>query len=159
MEILNSFFVDQPKNLVAALGLRSPTEPSTITTPWQGIGSFDLPRITQKRIVDLLLSVPTHNATGVDGISAKVLTIAAPAISPSLTKLINLYRSIKILPSAWKIAKVTPIFKRNGSRNDKNNYRRISVLPVLSKVLEKHICELLCNFLKENDVSPFPVRI
>ena len=46
----------------------------------------------------------------------------------------------------------TPVFKGNGSRNDKNNYRPISVLPILSKVLEKHICEHLCDFLKENDL-------
>lgn len=42
-EILNLFFVDQPKKLVAALGLDSPTGHSTITTHRQGIGSFDLP--------------------------------------------------------------------------------------------------------------------
>ena len=46
--------------------------------------------MTQKRVVDLLLSVPTHKATGDDGISAKIFRIAAPAISPSLTKLMNL---------------------------------------------------------------------
>ena len=76
-----------------------------------------------------------------DGISAKLLRIAAPAISPSLSKLLNLCLSMKTFPAAWKIAKVTPVFKGNGSRNDKNNYRPISVLPVLSKTLEKHICE------------------
>ena len=86
-EILNSFFVDQPKNLVAAQEISSLTEPSPITTRRQGIGSFDLPRITQKRVVDLLLSVPTHKATGDDGIGAKIVRITAPAISPSLTKL------------------------------------------------------------------------
>ena len=55
-EILNSFFVDQPKKLVAALGLSSLTDTSTMTTIRQGIGAFDLPRITQKSVVELLLS-------------------------------------------------------------------------------------------------------
>lgn len=151
-EILNLFFVDQPKKLVAALGLDSPTGHSTITTHRQGIGSIDLPTITQRRVVELLLSIPTHKATGDDGISAKLLRIAAPAISPSLSKLLNLCLSTKTFPAAWKVAKVTPVFKGNGSKNDKNNCRPISVLPVLSKILEKHICEHLCNFLKENDL-------
>ena len=63
-EILNLFFVDHSKKLVAAIGLDSPTGHSTITTHRQGIGSFDLPTITQRRVVDLLLSIPTHKATG-----------------------------------------------------------------------------------------------
>ena len=151
-EILNSSFVDQPKKLVAALGLSSLTKTSTTTNIKQGIGAFDLPRITQKRVVVLLLSIPTHKATGDDGISAKILRIAAPAIAPSLTKLLNYCLSAQTFPAIWKIAKVTPVFKGNGSRNDKSNYRLISVLPILSKVLEKHICEHLCNFLKENDL-------
>ena len=123
----------------------------TVTSARQNISAFDLPNITQKRVVELLLSIPTHKATGGDGISAKILRIAAPAIAPSLTKLLNHGLSTQTFPTIWKIAKVTPVFKGNGSRNDKNNYRPISVLPILSKVLEKHICEHLCNFLREND--------
>ena len=54
-EMLYLFFVDQPKKLVAALGLDSLTGHSTKTTHRQGIGSFDLPTITQRRFVELLL--------------------------------------------------------------------------------------------------------
>ena len=82
-EILNLFFVDQPKKLAAALGPDSPTGHSTITTHRNGTESFDLPTTTQRRVLELLLSIPTHKATGDDGISVKLLRIAAPAISPS----------------------------------------------------------------------------
>ena len=139
-EILDLFFVDQPKKLVAALGPDSPTGHSTITTRRHGAESFDLPTITQRRVLELLLSIPTHKATRDNGISAKLLRIAAPAISPSLSKLLNLCLSTKTFPTAWKVAKVTPVFKGNGSGSDKNNYRPISVLPILCKILEKHIC-------------------
>lgn len=125
--------------MVAALGLSSPTEPSAIITLRQGIELFDLPRITQKRVADLLLSVPTHKATGDDGISAKILRIAALVISPSPTKLMNLLPVYKDFPTAWKIAKFTPVFIGNGNKYDKNNYRPISVLPVLSKVRKKNM--------------------
>ena len=46
-------------------------------------------------------------------------------------------------PSKWKIPKVTPILKGQSSRDEKTNYRPISILPILSKLLEKHICEHL----------------
>ena len=44
------------------------------------------------------------------------------------------------------------MFKRNGSRLDGNNYRRISDLPVLSKLLERHICDHLCDVLTSKGI-------
>ena len=41
-------------------------------------------------------------------------------------------------PTSFKFANVTPAFK--GSRNKKDNYRPISILPIISKIFEKHIC-------------------
>ena len=43
-----------------------------------------------------------------------------------------------IFPTEWKTAKVNPIYK-SGSKNDVNNYRHISFLPTLSKIIEKWI--------------------
>ena len=118
--------------------------------------AFAIPSITKKRVSKLLLSIPSHKATGDDGISVKILKIAAPTILPSLTRLLNLCTGIsnKVFLSAWKVAKVTPVFKGNGSRSDCNNYmyRPISVLPVLSKLLERHICDHLCDFLTSNGI-------
>ena len=108
--------------------------------------------ITKERVSELLLSIPSHKATGDDDISVKILKIAAPAVLPSPTRLLNLCISNKVFPSAWKVAKVTPVFKGNGSRSDCNNYRPISVLPVLTKLLERHICDHLCDFLESNEI-------
>ena len=91
-----------------------------------------------------------HKATGNDGVSAKLLRIAAPAIADSLCKLINFNIEKQTFPTKWKVGKVTPIYKGQGNRDDKNNYRPITVLPILSKLLEKHICDHLCVFLEEN---------
>ena len=48
----------------------------------------------------------------------------------------NLSISSEKFPSSWKAAKITPIFK-SGSRSVPKNYRPISVLPIVSKLLEK----------------------
>lgn len=82
--------------------------------------------------------------------SAKLLRIAAPAIADSLCKLISYCIDKQAFPTKWKVGKVTPIYKGQGNRDDKNNYRPIPVLPILSKLLEKHICDHLCDFLEEN---------
>ena len=91
-----------------------------------------------------------YKATGKDGVSAKLLRIAAPAIADSLCKLINFCIEKQTFPTKWKVGKVTPIYEGQGNRDDKNNYRPTTVLPLLSKLLEKHICDHLCDFLEEN---------
>ena len=71
-------------------------------------------------------------ATGLDGISARLLKDAAPEVSELITYIINLTISTSTIPSEWKTAKVTPIYK-SGDKSDPNNYRPISVLPLISK--------------------------
>ena len=113
---------------------------------------FELPLITQDKVNNYLKSMPSHKATGSDGLSIKLLKIAASAISPSICKLMNHCISKNEFPSQWKIARVTPIFKNQGQKDDKSNYRPISVLPILSKVYEKHIHESLYEYCNKNNI-------
>ena len=91
-----------------------------------------------------------YKATGNDGVNAKLLRIAAPAIADSLCKPINFCIDKQTFPTKWKVGKVAPLYKEQGNRNDKSNYRPITVLPILSKLLEKHNCDHLCAFFEEN---------
>ena len=50
-------------------------------------------------------------------------------------------------PDCLKLANVTPVFKK-GARTSKNNYRLVSILPILSKLLEGLISKQLSEFLK-----------
>ena len=54
----------------------------------------------------------------------------------SLVFLINLYICEGVFPEKLKLAKVSPVFKK-GNKSDMNNYRPISVLSVISKILER----------------------
>ena len=109
------------------------------------------PTITPNQTKNLIEAIPSGKATGVDGVSALILKIAAPAIAPSLAKLINICIAHGTFPTAWKEVKVTPILKQN-SKSDKNNYRPISVLPVLSKIFERHLHNSLSTFLKDSNL-------
>ena len=113
-------------------------------------GTFNIPQISKDKVFNLLLSIPVYKGTGNGGVSAKLLRIAAPAIADSMCKLFNFCIEKQTFPTKWKVGKVSPIYKGQGNRDDKNNYRPITVLPILSKLLEKHICDHLCDFLEEN---------
>ena len=80
------------------------------------------------------------------GISARLLKDAAPVIAKPITYLVNLTISTGLIPTEWKDARVTPIFK-SGARNDVNNYRLISVLPLVSKIMERAIQVQFLAFL------------
>ena len=54
-----------------------------------------------------------------------------------------------IFPDALKLARATSIFKER-DRDDKSNYRPVSVLPAISRVFEKLITDQLCQFMDKN---------
>ena len=93
-----------------------------------------------------LASLDPKKATGIDGISAKFLKLSSHVLARPLTKILNLSIITGIFPEMLKKAKVNPIFKR-GDKSDKANYRPISILPVLSKILKRHICDHLKVYL------------
>lgn len=102
---------------------------------------------TEEEVRDLIECIDTTKATGPDGISPKLLYEAGSVIVPSLTKLINLSLSTSKVPNDWKIANVIPLFKK-GDKNERNNYRPVSLLSCVSKILERVVFKHLFNYLR-----------
>ena len=93
-------------------------------------------------------NLPTKNSCGYDDISSKLLKVIAPVIIKPLTLLINQVLNTGIFPDKLKIAKVIPIYKK-GDPQLFENYRPISLLPTISKVLEKIIHKQLSSYFEE----------
>ena len=80
--------------------------------------------------LSLLSKIDEKKATGLDRIPSKLLKAAANNVAPSLTSIFSRSILTGIYPNDWKAAKVTPLFKK-GLKSDPNNYRPISVIPVV----------------------------
>ena len=78
---------------------------------------------------------------GPDGISARMLKATSESIAPSLTNLFNLSIAKGHFPKLWKAARVVPIPKST-TKHSPSGYRPISLLSILSKLLEKHFHSL-----------------
>ena len=65
--------------------------------------------------------------------------------------MMNISIDSSVFLSEWKTALVAPLHK-DGPRDDVNNYRLIAGLPVLSKILERHVTKSLTNYLNENNL-------
>jgi hypothetical protein len=105
--------------------------------------------ITENEVTDILQSLDPNKSVGPDGINPRLLKICSKQLSPSLTKLINMSIQKGIFPDCWKVANIVPLFK-NGCQNNVNNYRPVSLLSCISKVLEKVIFKHLFNYLRDN---------
>ena len=110
---------------------------------------FDIPQVSVDFVREELRKLDDEKSMGLDGISPKLLRLGATAIAPSITRILNLSIATSTFPDDWKVAKVVPIYKQ-GSVQERQNFRPISVLPALSKLLDRHVHISFYEFLKEN---------
>ena len=115
---------------------------------------FHFREVTENEVFNLLSNISTNKATGPDKIPAKLVKISAPFITKHLSIIFNQSLSQGTFPYDWKISKVTPIYKK-GPKHDMNNYRPISVISTIAKVMEKIAHNQLYLYLQnENILSP-----
>ena len=152
--LFNSHFA----NIASAVQLHPPDSPPDwnflhefILSKLPNNKSFVIPPVTSSFVFDSLSHLSTRKAVGLDGLSGYCLKMSAPSIATSLTAIFNLSISSNTFPDIWKMAKVSPLFK-DGSLFDCSNYRPISILPILSKILERHVHTSLYDFLSSHDL-------
>ena len=90
--------------------------------------------------------IPNKNSCGFDGLSTTIFKSIKGIIIKPLTLIINQIVNTGVFPANLKIAKIIPIFKKD-DRTVFNNYRPISLLPIISKVVEKVISDQFNEFL------------
>lgn len=156
-EIFNSYFVtigsllanEIPKNFHDN---PSYALPNTLSNDAPVLATLD--PCSEAEISKIIANLDPNCSTGLDGISTKAIKSVKDVIAAPLCKCFNKFLTIGNFPDSLKIAKVTPIYK-SGATTDPGNYRPISVLPVLSKILErilytrleKHLTSI--NFLSD----------
>ena len=98
-----------------------------------------------------LKSVKTSKAAGPDNIPAHMIKDAYKELAYPLCHLINESIKTGIFPTAKKVAKVTPIYKSE-VHSLFDNYRPVSVLNILSKILEKVMAQQITIYLESNEL-------
>ena len=145
--IPNKYFVELGGNLANKIP-RSNILPdsflSDVHHPVNGLPSFQ--EISENDVLKLLHGLGPNKASGIDGISSRILKLSAAVISPSLTSIFNQSILTGIFPNDWKIARITPIFKSE-AKDEMTNYRPISVISVVAKIAEKLIYNQIYNYL------------
>ena len=98
-----------------------------------------------------LAALKPNCATGPDQLASAALIAGRTDISYPLCSIINSFIAHSVFPTPWKCAIVKPLHK-GGDRASPTNYRPISLLPVPSKVLEKHVHIQLSQYLHTHNL-------
>ena len=107
--------------------------------------AFHLTYTTEIDIEKILRGTNVCKAAGIDDLSGRFLKDGSRVLSKPISELCNLSIKLGSFPDACKIAKLKPLFKK-GSKTNPSNYRPISLLPLISKVIEKLIHEQTSSF-------------
>ena len=101
-------------------------------------------------IEKIINSLGINKSSDIYGMSSKFLKILSTEISETLSNIFN-ELCLRGFPDHTKLAMITPIFK-GGSKLDVSNYRPVSVLPTISKVLEKLMLTRVTKYLEKNKI-------
>ena len=99
---------------------------------------FELLYITENITEKLLCCLDVSKTPEIVEIPSRFLRDRAEILAKPISDIINLSIKLSTFPDKCKIAKLKPLFKK-GSKTDPKNYRPISLLPLLSKLIEKAI--------------------
>ena len=145
--ILNNFFQEQTD--IQDVDKHVPVLDPIVTSCLQNI------QVSPDEVSSVLHNLVVGKAAGPDGVNNRILRELHDVLSLPLSKLFNYSLEIGTVPAAWKEANVTPVFK-SGDPSLVSNYRPISLLSSLGKVLERIVSKHLYNHLHEHSIlTPF----
>jgi hypothetical protein len=102
-------------------------------------------------VVKKAIRAVKSNAVGLDGIPLKFIKLFLSGIISPIAHIFNTTISSKTYPSAWKLSKIVPVAKVKDPCRLKD-YRPISILPALSKALEKIMKDQIVDFCNERNL-------
>lgn len=151
---INSFFANVGKDLASKLISTSPDTSTQVPHKEKDASvreSMVLLCTDEKEIEEIILGLRRDCATGWDGIPTSLVIDGRYTLIPVLKEVFNRCLLNGIFPTDFKRALVHPIYK-SGDRHNPTNYRPISVLSTLSKILEKILNRRLIDYLDSKNL-------
>ena len=111
--------------------------------------TFSFHCVSTTKVQDTIMQMASNKSPGHDKVSMKVIKACLPNILQVVTDMINESLSEGIFPKTWKTAEVIPHLK-DGEHEVASNNRPISLLPALSKVVERIVHDQFTTFLTTN---------
>ena len=102
-------------------------------------------------VLEKLQNLSINKFPGPDDINSRILVELAKSVAPSLSVLFQNSYDTGIVPSDWKRANITPIYKKD-DKKDPENYCLVSLISILCKIMESIIKYHFLKYLKDNNI-------
>jgi hypothetical protein len=109
-------------------------------------------RISFLTVKEILQNLDANKASGPDEVSTRLLKQTSEQIAPSLARIFNYSLQTGRFLGIWKEANVTPLYKNKRDREDLKNYRPVSLLSCIGKVMERCVHNQVFNFFIRNNL-------
>ena len=153
-DTFNSFFLNVPKAIMTKIkGTNDPIDLLEESLPFfrENRSFFEFSRVSELEVRNVFDRLKNKKSNDFYGLNTVMIKKVKNLVIPPLTKLINGSIEGNCFPDCLKVACVVPIFKR-GDSDDPNNYRPISILPIVSKIYESILKEQLVKYLEERQL-------
>ena len=111
--------------------------------------SLRLVPVTLEELRRTIFSLPNKTSVADGVVDIRLMKLAFPIIGRVLLQIINCSIVTESVPESWKTAVVIPLHKK-GELTAAENFRPITNVPVISKIIEKVVCNQVDLFLKRN---------
>lgn len=112
---------------------------------------FKINTIGSNEVINILNKLNNNSAPGPDGYTALFIKQIGDNVIPPIVHIINCSIVNGIVPDEFKMAKIVPIYK-SGDKTDFLNYRPISLVGIIAKILEKIIKNQLLEYLESEKI-------
>ena len=151
---MNNFFLDKVKRLREGI---PPTDVDPLAMMRESMRgrtcTFTFQPVREQQMEEIVAGLRGSKATGVDYIDVGCLKLVAREIAPCLAHITNLSVATSTFPKIYKYAKVVPLLKlADKSPLSCSSYRPVSLLPVLSRAVEKALFSQLSDYLESNNL-------
>ncbi len=150
---LNLFFINSVKQISSLF--TAPDYDYCPVNPAHPV--FNIDKISEIEVMKIMRALKNSKARDDYGIDTNFLKMNMESLVCPIMHLVNLSIKHSVVPSVWKVSAVNPIFK-SGRRSDINNYRPISLLPVVSKIIEKWVVKQLIEHLNNSYTAVHPMQ-
>lgn len=110
-----------------------------------------LPDMTENDLWYIVNQIPTFKPAGVDGIRPRDVFRNYKELRSVIQAKINGILKTGIIPNEMKISVVRPLYKK-GKKCSVDNYRPISILSVITHIMEKYLARIMINFCEKNSL-------
>ena len=146
---LNRFFVGVGPRVAEEVRSAVPTPDVPCRLPRVGACSLVLAPLSLGELRAVVFGLNSSRACGDDGVSIQMFRTCFDSVGWVLLHLVNSSITQSDVPDSWKHSLVHPIHK-SGDHSDPSNFRPISIVPGIAKIVERAVHQQLYNYMSEN---------